>query len=92
MLETRRKVLFITLSVMFTPPTLQCFSVAKAVFTQAVSAGVFAERYDLDKINPAEIAAAKDRKNPIEIVTLSIKTLYFSRKVDVVLIPSSHSG
>ena len=34
----------------------------KAVFTQAVSPGVFAERYDLDKNNPAEMAAAKDIK------------------------------
>ena len=53
----------------------------KAVFTQAVSAGVFAERCDMDRNNPAEIAAAKDRKNPIEIVTLSEKTLFFSRKL-----------
>ena len=34
----------------------------KAVFTQAVTPGVFAERYDLDKNNPAEMAAANDIK------------------------------
>ena len=56
-------------------------AILKAVFTQAVSVGVFAERHDLDRINPAEIAVAKDRKNPIEIVMLGRKTLFFSRKL-----------
>ena len=49
----------------------------KAVFTQAISAGDFARRHDLDKNDPAEIAAVEDRKNPIENVTPSEKPCSF---------------
>ena len=51
------------------------------MFTQAVSVGVFAERHDLDRNNPAEIAVAKDRKNPIENVTLGKKPCPFQENI-----------
>ena len=52
------------------------------MFTQAVSAGVFAELYDMDtdRNNPAEIVVAKDRKIPNEIVTPSRKNLVLFKK------------